>query len=66
MKLDWLGICPVCKGENVYCRRTSPVATLGCRDCDREVKRLEEKGFTEKQIIKLLGLEGWAWSKQDD
>ena len=56
MTVDWLGRCPACKGKNIYCRNTFPVATLGCRDCDEEVKRLEEKGLSEKEIMKFLGV----------
>ena len=46
--------CPYCKGKNLYLRRTSPMEQYGCRDCDKKVKLLREKGLTDKEIRKII------------
>lgn len=46
--------CDYCKGKNLYIRRTSPVVVLGCEDCDKKVKYLEEQGLTKEQISKVI------------
>jgi len=46
--------CPYCKGKNLYLKRTSPIEVLGCKDCERKTKYLEEQGLSRKQIEKVI------------
>ena len=46
--------CPYCRGKNLYLKRTSPVEVLGCRDCDKTVRFLKEKGLSMKEIKKVI------------
>lgn len=46
--------CPYCKGKNLYLKRTWPTEKYGCRDCEKKIKFLREKGLSEKEIKKLI------------
>ena len=46
--------CPYCKGKNLYLKRTFPVETYGCRDCEKRAKKLRELGLSEKEIKAFL------------
>lgn len=48
--------CPYCKGKNLYLKRTSPMTVYGCRDCEHKVKLLREKGLSDSEIKKVLGV----------
>jgi len=46
--------CDYCGGKNLYLKRTSPMEVLGCRDCEKEVKYLEDCGMSREQIKRLF------------
>ena len=46
--------CPYCKGKNIYLKRTWPEEVYGCRDCDKKVKLLRDKGLTESEIRQII------------
>jgi DNA-directed RNA polymerase subunit RPC12/RpoP len=46
--------CPYCNGRNLYLKRTWPMEVYGCRDCEKKIKFLREKGLTDKEIKKII------------
>ncbi len=46
--------CPHCRSKELYLKRTSPMDVWGCRNCERKIKILRERGFTDKEIKALI------------
>lgn len=46
--------CPYCNGKNLYLKRTYPFDKYGCRDCEKEIRYLENCGMSQVQIKRLF------------
>lgn len=46
--------CPYCAGKNIYLKCAWPMVKYGCRDCDRTVAMLREKGLSDVDIKRVF------------